>query len=81
MKVRIIGSGTSTGVPQIGCTCAVCTSADPKDNRLRASAIVETEDARILIDCSSYLCGRIRGTRIAFAYALLFCGTFVSRCP
>lgn len=51
MKVRIIGSGTSTGVPQIGCTCAVCTSANPKDNRLRASAIVETDDARILIDC------------------------------
>lgn len=51
MKIRILGSGTSTGVPQIGCTCPVCTSADPKDNRLRASAIVETEDARILIDC------------------------------
>ena len=51
MKVRIIGSGTSTGVPQIGCACPVCTSADPKDNRLRASAIVETDDARILIDC------------------------------
>ena len=51
MKVRILGSGTSTGVPQIGCTCPVCTSADPKDNRLRASAIVETEDARILIAC------------------------------
>lgn len=51
MKVRILGSGTSTGVPQIGCSCPVCTSPDPKDNRLRASAIVETEDARILIDC------------------------------
>ncbi|WP_294630419.1 MBL fold metallo-hydrolase [uncultured Bacteroides sp.] len=51
MKVTILGSGTSTGVPQIGCTCAVCTSADPKDSRLRASAIVETDDARILIDC------------------------------
>ena len=51
MKVRIIGSGTSTGVPQIGCTCSVCTSSDPKDNRSRASAIVETDDARILIDC------------------------------
>lgn len=51
MKIRILGSGTSTGVPQIGCTCPVCTSADPKDNRLRTSAIVETEDARILIDC------------------------------
>lgn len=51
MKIHILGSGTSTGVPQVGCTCPVCTSADPKDNRLRASAIVETEDARILIDC------------------------------
>lgn len=51
MKVTILGSGTSTGVPQIGCTCAVCTSADPKDNRLRTSALVETADARILIDC------------------------------
>ena len=51
MKIRILGSGTSTGVPQIGCTCPVCTSTDPKDNRLRASAIVETDDARILIDC------------------------------
>lgn len=51
MKIRILGSGTSTGVPQIGCTCPVCMSADPKDNRLRTSAIVETEDARILMDC------------------------------
>jgi len=51
VKVKIIGSGTSTGVPQIGCTCPVCTSADPKDSRLRTSALVETGDVRILIDC------------------------------
>ncbi len=51
MKIKILGSGTSTGVPQIGCNCSVCTSLDPKDSRLRASAIVETDDARILIDC------------------------------
>lgn len=52
MKIQILGSGTSTGVPQIGCTCPVCISSDPKDHRLRASAIVETEDnTRILIDC------------------------------
>ena len=51
MKIRILGSGTSTGVPQVGCVCPVCTSADPKDNRLRASAVLETEDTRILIDC------------------------------
>lgn len=51
MNIRILGSGTSTGVPQIGCTCAVCTSTAEKDKRLRASALVETDDARILIDC------------------------------
>ncbi|MCK9158942.1 MAG: MBL fold metallo-hydrolase [Bacteroidaceae bacterium] len=51
MKIKILGSGTSTGVPQIGCKCKVCTSPNPKDRRLRASSIIETDDARILIDC------------------------------
>ncbi|NDW11894.1 MBL fold metallo-hydrolase [Bacteroides sp. 214] len=51
MRVKILGSGTSTGVPEIGCTCEVCTSANAKDKRLRASAIVYTDDATILIDC------------------------------
>lgn len=50
-KLRILGSGTSTGVPEIGCTCEVCTSKDPRDRRLRASVLLETDDARILIDC------------------------------
>lgn len=49
--LRILGSGTSTGVPEIGCTCEVCTSPDPRDHRLRTSALLETDDARILIDC------------------------------
>lgn len=51
MKVTVLGSGTSTGVPQVGCTCQVCTSTDPHDNRLRCSGLVETEGVRILIDC------------------------------
>lgn len=51
MKITILGSGTSTGVPEIGCTCPVCTSSDPRDRRLRASALIETDDTRILIDC------------------------------
>lgn len=51
MKITILGSGTSTGVPEVGCTCKVCTSADVRDNRLRASALFETETERILVDC------------------------------
>lgn len=51
MKLRILGSGTSTGVPEIGCTCPVCTSTDRRDNRLRASSLLYTDDAVILIDC------------------------------
>lgn len=51
MKLTILGSGTSTGVPEIGCTCPICTSKDPKDNRLRCSGLVEVNGVRILIDC------------------------------
>lgn len=51
MKITILGSGTSTGVPEIGCKCPVCTSSDPRDNRLRCSGLVETDGIRILIDC------------------------------
>jgi len=49
--ITILGSGTSDGIPQIGCACAVCTSADPRDRRLRSSALVRHGDANILIDC------------------------------
>ena len=52
MKIRFLGTGTSIGVPQIGCKCAVCTSPDPHDKRMRQSALVDTDDGyRILIDC------------------------------
>ena len=51
MKLTFLGTGTSIGVPAIGCTCEVCRSTDPRDNRLRASAIVESDEGlRILID-------------------------------
>lgn len=51
MKITLLGTGTSNGVPQIGCDCATCSSADPKDKRLRCSALVEDDSTRILIDC------------------------------
>lgn len=51
MKITFLGTGTSTGVPQIGCQCAVCSSADPHDARLRTSVLVETDATRVLLDC------------------------------
>ena len=51
MKITFLGTGTSTGVPETGCTCPVCTSTDPRDNRLRTSVLVETDGNRILLDC------------------------------
>ena len=51
MKLTFLGTGTSCGVPVIGCQCEVCRSTDPHDKRTRCSALVETETTRVLIDC------------------------------
>ena len=51
MRLTFLGTGTSAGVPYIGCDCEVCQSKDPHDHRLRCSALLETETTRVLIDC------------------------------
>ena len=51
LEIEFLGTGTSTGVPMLRCHCPVCMSADPRDKRLRTSAIVRYQGARILIDC------------------------------
>jgi phosphoribosyl 1,2-cyclic phosphate phosphodiesterase len=50
VKVTFLGTGTSQGVPVIACECAICTSADPRDNRLRTSVMVEVNGKVIVID-------------------------------
>ncbi|MFH0751914.1 MAG: MBL fold metallo-hydrolase, partial [Chloroflexota bacterium] len=52
LRVRILGSGTSQGLPRIACDCATCMSADPRDRRLRASALLAWGACRVVIDCS-----------------------------
>jgi len=51
-RVTFLGTGTSTGVPAIGCTCDICTSTDPKDKRLRPSIVLEAPGASLLVDTS-----------------------------
>ncbi|HYH87512.1 MAG TPA: MBL fold metallo-hydrolase [Pyrinomonadaceae bacterium] len=53
MKFTLLGTGTSTGVPSIGCECETCTSDDARDKRLRVSVLVEHDGQTVLIDTSS----------------------------
>ena len=55
MIVRVLGSGTSHGVPMIGCTCAVCRSDDPRDARTRPSILIELDGFNLLVDTSTDL--------------------------
>jgi len=51
MKILFLGTGTSTGVPEIACQCAVCQSTDSRDKRLRTSVLVTDGEHNLLIDC------------------------------
>ncbi len=51
MKLTFLGTGTSLGVPIVGCNCPVCRSTDPRDKRFRSSALFEVDGLNILVDC------------------------------
>jgi phosphoribosyl 1,2-cyclic phosphate phosphodiesterase len=50
LQITFLGTGTSTGIPMIGCDCQVCTSLDPKDNRLRSSILLQSATTSIVVD-------------------------------
>ena len=67
-----LGTGTSQGVPVIGCRCEVCTSTDRRDNRLRTSAMVEAEGQRIVIDAGPDFRQQMLREGVAELDAILF---------
>src|SRR5437762_13144662 len=85
MRVTVLGSGTSHGVPAIGCDCAVCRSTDPKDRRTRPSILIElpavsdrayARDVRsILVDTSTDLRAQALAHDIRRVDAILFTHT------
>ena len=72
MRIVILGSGTSFGLPQIGCDCRVCMSPDPRDARTRAAAVAEDGTTRILIDTPPELRLQLLNAGIATLDAVLF---------
>ena len=73
MKITFLGTGTSQGVPVIGCKCIVCSSKKPKDNRLRTSLYIELDnDKNIVIDCGPDFRQQILREKINKVDAILF---------
>ncbi|MEO7654114.1 MAG: MBL fold metallo-hydrolase, partial [Sphingomicrobium sp.] len=71
MKVRILGCGTSTGVPRIGNEWGLCDPAEPRNRRLRSSILVESEGKRVLVDCGPDLRAQLLDADVATLDALI----------
>ena len=71
MNVQLLGTGTSNGIPVIGCDCSVCTSSDPRNRRRRSSALVYDDQTTILIDAGPDLHQQAIGAGITSLDAVL----------
>src|SRR5260370_40752851 len=67
-----LGTGTSVGVPMIGCDCAVCQSTNPRNHRYRCAVLVKTAQGNLLIDTPPELRLQLLRERIGLVHATLF---------
>ena len=72
MKITILGCGTSTGVPMVGCDCPICSSDDPRDTRTRASLLMRYNNHTVLVDTSTDLREQVLREHIQRIDAVLF---------
>lgn len=72
IEVTFLGTGTSTGVPVIGCDCPTCRSADPRDTRLRASILVRVDGVTLLVDTSPDLRAQVLTAGVRHIDAVLY---------
>ncbi|HLK50626.1 MAG TPA: MBL fold metallo-hydrolase [Bryobacteraceae bacterium] len=72
VKITVLGSGTSVGVPTVGCHCTVCTSSDPRDNRLRPSILVSYAGHNVLVDTTPDFRAQALRAKIEHVDAVLF---------
>ena len=72
LKITVLGSGTSSGVPTIGCSCEVCRSTDPRDNRLRPSILISFSGRNIIIDTTPDFRAQVLRAKIARLDAIVY---------
>jgi len=72
LRVTLMGTGTSTGVPRIACDCPVCTSSDPRNRRLRTGVLLESADGTLLVDTSPDLRQQLLTHDVRQVSAVLF---------
>lgn len=72
IDITFLGTGTSSGVPMIGCDCEVCRSTDPRDNRLRSSIMVRSSDTTLVVDTTPDFRYQMLRTRTNHVDAILF---------
>ncbi|MES2004663.1 MAG: MBL fold metallo-hydrolase [Bacteroidota bacterium] len=72
INITFLGTGTSSGVPMIGCSCEVCTSPDPHDNRLRSSILVQSDTTTFVVDTTPDFRYQMLRTKTAHLDAVLY---------